>query len=60
MIIVPTDRPDILFIIRCSYVFMQLLTFGLYYYAGMKIKQKNDTTVLKYTEPAKGFNVGGG
>lgn len=39
--------------VRCLYVGAQLLSLGVYYYATLKIKQKNDLKVLKYTEPAK-------
>lgn len=52
---VPTDRPDILFIIRITYVLSQLIQFGLFYYASLQIKKKNDTRVLKYQEPPKAF-----
>ncbi|BGP20359.1 hypothetical protein JCM10213_002333 [Rhodosporidiobolus nylandii] len=45
--------PDVLFYVRCLYVGAQLLTLGVYYYVSLKIKQKNDLKVLKYTEPAK-------
>ncbi|GJN94037.1 hypothetical protein Rhopal_007100-T1 [Rhodotorula paludigena] len=45
--------PDILFYVRCFYVFSQTLVLGIYYFVTLKIKQKNDLKVLKYTEPAK-------
>lgn len=44
---VPTDRPDILMAIRISYVVILLLQFALYYVAALRIKKRNDTTVLK-------------
>ena len=53
---VPTDRPDILLLIRCTYVLSQLIQFGLFFYASLQIKKKNDLTVLKYSEPAKPFS----
>merc|ERR1711879_49175 len=52
---VPTDRPDVLMIIRVTYVLSQLLQVAIFYWASLKIKAKNDTTVLKYQEPPKGF-----
>jgi len=55
---VPTDRPDVLFIIRCTYILSQLLQVALFYWTSLKIKAKNDTTVLKYQEPPKGFGQG--
>lgn len=54
---VPTDRPDVLLIIRVTYVLSQLLQFAVFYYAAMKVKQRNDTRVLKYQEAPKGFGV---
>ncbi|GAA94568.1 uncharacterized protein L969DRAFT_47526 [Mixia osmundae IAM 14324] len=45
------DRPDVLFGVRCLYVFSQLFILGVYYYVSIKIKSKNDQTLLKYIEP---------
>ncbi|GAA5859235.1 hypothetical protein JCM8547_008929 [Rhodosporidiobolus lusitaniae] len=47
------NDPDVLLYVRCLYVGTQLLSLGVYYYVTLKIKQKNDLKVLKYTEPAK-------
>ncbi|GAA5894969.1 hypothetical protein JCM5296_000928 [Sporobolomyces johnsonii] len=47
------EDPQVLLAVRCLYVFTQLLSLGIYYWATLKIKQKNDLKVLKYTEPAK-------
>ncbi|GAA5937876.1 Snd3p [Sporobolomyces koalae] len=47
------EDPQVLIYVRCLYVGAQLLSLGVYYYATLKIKQKNDLKVLKYTEPAK-------
>ncbi|GAA5912921.1 Snd3p [Sporobolomyces salmoneus] len=47
------EDPQVLLYVRCLYVGAQLLSLGVYYYATLKIKQKNDLKVLKYTEPAK-------
>ncbi|CAD6576016.1 MAG: hypothetical protein CYPHOPRED_005853 [Cyphobasidiales sp. Tagirdzhanova-0007] len=55
---VPTDRPDVLFIIRCTYILSVLLQAGLFFLASQKVKKRNDTTVLKYQEPPKGFGGG--
>ncbi|GAA5827182.1 hypothetical protein JCM5353_001019 [Sporobolomyces roseus] len=47
------EDPSVLLYVRCLYVGAQLLSLGIYYYTTLKIKQKNDLKVLKYTEPAK-------
>ncbi|GAA6017852.1 hypothetical protein JCM10207_003475 [Rhodosporidiobolus poonsookiae] len=47
------NDPDVLLYVRCLYVGTALLSLGVYYYVTLKIKQKNDLKVLKYTEPAK-------
>ncbi|GAA5895530.1 hypothetical protein JCM8208_005257 [Rhodotorula glutinis] len=47
------NDPDVLLYVRIFYVGVQALTLGIYYYVTLKIKQKNDLKVLKYTEPAK-------
>jgi predicted permease len=44
---VPTDRPDVLMAIRVSYVVVVLLQAAVYYIISLKIKKRNDTTVLK-------------
>ncbi|KAI0806041.1 inorganic phosphate transporter [Irpex lacteus] len=46
------DDPQVLNIVRLAYVAVQAIVLGTYYYTSMKIKQKNDQTVLKYVEPA--------
>ncbi|CAL1715909.1 unnamed protein product [Somion occarium] len=46
------DDPEILTYVRIAYVAVQVLVLGVYYYTSLKIKQKNDLTVLKYVEPA--------
>lgn len=38
---------------RIFYASVVLLQLGIYYWVTLKIKQKNDLKVLKYTEPAK-------
>ncbi|GAA5820472.1 hypothetical protein JCM10212_000719 [Sporobolomyces blumeae] len=47
------EDPQVLLYVRCFYVGVQLTTLAIYYYVTLKIKQKNDLKVLKYTEPAK-------
>lgn len=37
-------------IVRITYLLSQLLQAALFYYAALKIKARNDTTVLKYVE----------
>jgi len=49
---IPMDSdPNVLLYVRVGYIASQLFCLGAYYYISMKIKQKNDTTVLKYVEP---------
>ncbi|OBZ72342.1 Inorganic phosphate transport protein PHO88 [Grifola frondosa] len=48
---IPFDDPQILTYVRIGYVVSQVVVLGVYYYVAMKIKQKNDLTVLKYVEP---------
>ncbi|KAL7412009.1 inorganic phosphate transporter Pho88 [Mrakia frigida] len=50
---IPTDDPEVLFYLRIAYVAIQLLTIGTYFFISYKVKAKNDTSVLKYVEPAK-------
>jgi len=46
---IPMDSdPNALLYVRIGYITSQLLCLAVYYYTSMKIKQKNDTTVLKY------------
>ncbi|KAL5485920.1 PHO88 [Sanghuangporus weigelae] len=49
---IPFDDPEVLNYVRIGYVSVQLLVLSAYYYVSMKIKQKNDQTVLKYVEPS--------
>ncbi|KAI0951478.1 hypothetical protein AcW1_008513 [Taiwanofungus camphoratus] len=43
-----------------AYVTSQVIILSVYYYVSMKIKQKNDMTVLKYVEPANPMTKEGG
>jgi len=48
---IPMEDPQILMYVRIGYVTAQLIALAVYYYTSMKIKQKNDQTVMKYVEP---------
>ncbi|KAL1695152.1 inorganic phosphate transporter Pho88 [Schizophyllum commune] len=48
---IPFERPDVLNYARIAYVAIQVIILGTYYYISMKIKAKDDKTVLKYVEP---------
>jgi len=37
---IPFDDPQVLMLVRILYVVSNLVIFGLYYYVGLKIKQK--------------------
>ncbi|GAA6052807.1 hypothetical protein JCM3770_006262 [Rhodotorula araucariae] len=47
------EDESVLLYVRCFYVGVQVVTLAIYYFTTLKIKQKNDLKVLKYTEPAK-------
>ena len=47
------EDPTVLLYTRIFYASVVLLQLGIYYWVTLKIKQKNDLKVLKYTEPAK-------
>ncbi|KAH9926524.1 inorganic phosphate transporter [Amylocystis lapponica] len=49
---IPFDDPQVLLYVRSAYVVSQAVVLSVYYYISMKIKQKNDLSVLKYVEPA--------
>ncbi|KAI0701231.1 inorganic phosphate transporter [Cytidiella melzeri] len=46
------EDPQILLSVRIAYIVVQALVLGAYYFTSVKIKQKNDLTVLKYVEPS--------
>jgi len=48
---IPFEDPQVLMYVRIGYVLTQVVCIGTYLYISAKIKQKNDTTVLKYVEP---------
>jgi len=47
---IPFDDPDVLNYVRVGYVASQVIILGLYYLTSLRIKGKNDQTVLKYVE----------
>ncbi|KAG6816611.1 hypothetical protein H0H87_004617 [Tephrocybe sp. NHM501043] len=47
---IPFDDPQVLTYVRIAYVVAQVIVIGTYYYTSLKIKAKNDQTVLKYVE----------
>ncbi|KIP11048.1 hypothetical protein PHLGIDRAFT_64642 [Phlebiopsis gigantea 11061_1 CR5-6] len=49
---IPFEDPQVLTYVRIAYVVVQALVLGVYYFITLKIKQKNDQTVLKYVEAA--------
>ncbi|KAF8631630.1 hypothetical protein AX15_002270, partial [Amanita polypyramis BW_CC] len=49
---IPFDDPQVLLYVRVAYVVAQVVILGVYYYVSLKIKAKNDQTVLKYVESA--------
>jgi len=58
---IPMDSdPQILLYVRVGYVTAQLLCLAVYYYTSIKIKQKNDQTVLKYVEPKNPMSTDSG
>ncbi|KAG5642251.1 hypothetical protein DXG03_003352 [Asterophora parasitica] len=48
---IPFDDPDVLNYVRIAYVTAQVIVLATYYLVSVKIKSKNDQTVLKYVEP---------
>jgi len=48
---IPFEDPQVLTYVRIAYVASQAIILAVYYYISLKIKQKNDLTVLKYVEP---------
>jgi len=48
---IPFEDPQVLLYVRIVYVGVQLIVLGMYYWVSLKIKAKNDMTVLKYVEP---------
>jgi len=57
---IPFDDPQVLSYARIGYVTAQLAVLGVYYYVSLKIKKKNDQTILKYVEPSSPLSGDGG
>ncbi|CAG8675388.1 4902_t:CDS:2 [Acaulospora morrowiae] len=49
------ENPDVITYVRIGYVTVQALTLSLCYFIATRIKKINDTTEIKYVEPAKPF-----
>ncbi|KAI0258103.1 inorganic phosphate transporter [Gloeopeniophorella convolvens] len=49
---IPFENPQVLDYVRIGYVASQVVALAVYYYTSIKIKAKNDRTLLKYVEPA--------
>jgi len=52
----PIDDPKFVNYLRIGYVASQLISFAIYYYIILKIRRKNDLTVLKYVQPPSAMN----
>ncbi|KAK4683775.1 hypothetical protein P7C73_g6453, partial [Tremellales sp. Uapishka_1] len=48
---IPSEDPVVINYLRIGYVAAQLLSLATYFYITLKIKKKNDLTVLKYVQP---------
>lgn len=48
---IPFDDPVVLSYVRMAYIGVQLFVLAVYYFVSVKIKSKNDQTILKYVEP---------
>ncbi|TIB70911.1 inorganic phosphate transporter [Wallemia mellicola] len=49
---IPFEDENVLLAVRIGYVASMAISFLVYQWIASKIRAKNDTTVLKYTEPA--------
>ncbi|ETW82529.1 inorganic phosphate transporter [Heterobasidion irregulare TC 32-1] len=45
---IPFDDPQVLQYVRIGYVASQVILLAVYYFTSLKIKRKNDQTILKY------------
>jgi len=52
----PMDDPQFITYLRIGYVVSQVLSLAIYYFIILKIKRKNDLTVLKYVQPPSAMN----
>ncbi|WVN85837.1 uncharacterized protein L203_100989 [Cryptococcus depauperatus CBS 7841] len=55
---IPMENPQVVNYLRIAYVSSQLIALAIYYYITLKIRKKNDLTVLKYVNPASPMNPG--
>ncbi|WVQ97026.1 hypothetical protein IAU59_004136 [Kwoniella sp. CBS 9459] len=53
---IPMEDPTVLTYLRIGYVASQVISLLVYYYVTLKIRKKNDLTVLKYVNPAPAMN----
>ncbi|WRT65902.1 uncharacterized protein IL334_002853 [Kwoniella shivajii] len=53
---IPMDDPKIINYLRIGYVASQVISLAIYYFITLKIRRKNDLTVLKYVNPAPPMN----
>jgi len=53
---IPFDNPQVLDYVRIGYVVSQVAVLGVLYFTSVKIRRRNDTTVLKYVEPKSAFD----
>jgi len=53
---IPFENPEVLDYVRIGYVAAQVIALGVLYFTSMKIRRRNDTTVLKYVEPKSPFD----
>lgn len=54
------EQPELVTYARIGYVAVQALLLALFYYCSLKVKAKNDLTVLKYVTPKSPLSQEGG
>lgn len=52
---IPFEDPQTLMYVRMAYISAQVLALAVYYYMLSVVNKKNDTKVLKYSDPAPAF-----
>ncbi|ODO07297.1 inorganic phosphate transporter pho88 [Cryptococcus wingfieldii CBS 7118] len=53
---IPMEDPQVVNYLRIGYVSAQIIALGIYYFITLKIRRKNDLTVIKYVSPASPTN----
>ncbi|WWD18136.1 hypothetical protein CI109_102585 [Kwoniella shandongensis] len=53
---IPMEDPQVLTYLRIGYIASQVISLAIYYYITLKIRKRNDLTVLKYVNPASPMN----